>query len=374
MKLQNLIHISLGIACIGFLPPDAFGVVPAPDGGYPGGNTAEGQSALLSLTTGSYNTALGFLSLRSNTATSYNTAIGAGTLLANTADGNTATGFAALFNNTTGPSNTATGAFALVSNTTNGGSTATGYRALFKNTGFGNTADGYQALANNTTGGFNTALGALAGSNVITATNVICIGPGVSGTDTSNSCYIGNIFGAISNGVTSAVVINSDGKLGTINSSRRFKEKIKPMGQASEALLALKPVTFHYKKEIDPERVPQWGLVAEDVEEVNRDLVVRDKEGKVNTVRYEAINAMLLNEFLKEHRKVDAQDRRLQEQETMITRLNSTVEKQEAAAAQQQKEIQAVTASLKEQAAQIQRVSAQIEASSRVARMVLNSP
>src|SRR6266404_3409478 len=184
MKLQNLIHISLGIACIGFLPPDAFGVVPAPDGGYLGGNTA----------------------------------IGAGTLLANTADGNTATGFAALLNSTTGPSNTATGAFALVSNTTNGGSTATGYRALFKNTGFGNTADGYQALANNTTGSSNTALGALAGSNVITATNVICIGPGVSGSDTSNSCYIGNIFGAISNGVTSAVVINSDGKLGTINS------------------------------------------------------------------------------------------------------------------------------------------------------------
>jgi hypothetical protein len=141
-----------------------------------------------------------------------------------------------------------------------------------------------------------------------------------------------------------AVYVDSSGKLGTTLSSRRFKEEIKPMGQASEALLALKPVTFHYKKEIDPKRVPQFGLVAEDVEEVNRDLVVRDKEGKVNSVRYEAVNAMLLNEFLKAHRKME----------------------------EQQKQIDALTEQLKEQAAQIQKVSAQLELSQAAPTTVLN--
>jgi DNA-directed RNA polymerase alpha subunit len=150
-------------------------------------------------------------------------------------------------------------------------------------------------------------------------------------------------------------------------SSARFKDQIKPMDKASEAILALKPVTFRYKKEIDAERTTQFGLVAEEVEKVNPDLVARDKEGKPFTVRYDAVNAMLLNEFLKEHRKVE-------EQEASITQLKSTVAKQEATiaqqrkdfeanTAQQQKEIQAVTASLKEQAAQIQKVSAQFETS-----------
>jgi hypothetical protein len=124
----------------------------------------------------------------------------------------------------------------------------------------------------------------------------------------------------------SAVFINSDGKLGTATSSQRFKEEIKPMERASEALFALKPVTFRYKKAIDPQGIPQFGLVAEEVEAVNPDLVVRDKDGKVNIVRYEAVNAMLLNEFLKEHRKVE-------EQQVRITELNSRVAKQEALAA-----------------------------------------
>jgi septal ring factor EnvC (AmiA/AmiB activator) len=155
-------------------------------------------------------------------------------------------------------------------------------------------------------------------------------------------------------------VVVSNGQLGVAPSSARFKDKINPMDNASEALLALKPVTFRYKKEIDPAGTRQLGLVAEDVERVNPDLVVRDKEGKPYSVRYDQVNAMLLNEFLKEHRKVEQQDRKLQEQEATTTELK--------------KEIASLTATVKEQAAQIQKVSAQVEASSRVARMVLNSP
>ena len=135
---------------------------------------------------------------------------------------------------------------------------------------------------------------------------LFAIGASVFGANVSNSCFIGQIFGATSSGGT-AVFINSDGKLGTTTSSRRFKDEIKPMERASEAIFALKPVTFRYKKRIDPQGISQFGLVAEEVEAVNPDLVVRDKEGKVNTVRYEAVNAMLLNEFLKEHREVEQQ-------------------------------------------------------------------
>jgi hypothetical protein len=153
----------------------------------------------------------------------------------------------------------------------------------------------------NTTGSGNTALGGEAGLNVTTADNVICIG--TDGENVSNSCYIGQIFNATSPAGT-AVFINAFGKLGTATSSQRFKEEIKAMDQASEALFALKPVAFRYKKEIDPQRISQFGLVAEDVERVNPDLVVRDKEGKPYSVRYDQVNAMLLNEFLKEHREV----------------------------------------------------------------------
>jgi hypothetical protein len=177
----------------------------------------------------------------------------------------------------------------------------------------------------------------------------------------SDSCYIGHIFGAGVGGGNVAVYVDADGKLGTTLSSRRFKEEIKPMDKASEALLALKPVTFRYKKEIDPQGVPQFGLVAEEVEKVNPALVVRDKEGKVYTVRYDQVNAMLLNEFLKEHRKVEEQSRKVEKQETTIGQLRSTV-------AQQQKDFQATVAQLTnrldEQAAQIQKVSAQFAAAS----------
>jgi hypothetical protein len=253
-----------------------------------------------------------------------------------------------------------------LSNTTGNHNTANGDEALGSNTiGNFNTTDGAHSLENNATGSGNTALGFGAGDNVTTANNVICIGSGVEGANVSNSCYIGSVFGQPPPGGT-AVFINSSGKLGTMISSRRFKEDIKPMERTSEALFALKPVTFRYKRGIDPQRIPQFGLVAEDVEKVNPDLVVRDKEGKVNTVRYEAVNAMLLNEFLKEHRKVEEQSRKIHEQEATITELKSTV-------ARQQKGLQTVTASLEQQAAQIQKVSAQLEAS-KPAPQVVNNP
>jgi hypothetical protein len=371
------------LACFGLLSK-AEAVVPAPDGGYPGGNTAEGQNALLSLTTGGFNTALGWFSLWSLTTGSYNTGVGAGTLVLNTGDSNTAVGtgalllnttghrntaigFGALFvnntggdntangvnalgNNTTGASNTATGRNALLDNATGGDNTANGDSALFSNTeGNSNTAVGTGALVNNTTGFNNTALGSQAGGNVSTANNVIAIG--TDGANVSDSCFIGNIFGATASSGT-AVFINSSGQLGTVTSSRRFKKEIKPMDQASEFIHALKPVTFHYKN--DATGTPQFGLIAEEVAEVNPDLVVRDETGKAYSVRYEQINAMLLNEFLKEHKKVE-------EQQAAMWQLRFKDAKQEARISELKTELGVLTAELKEQATQIQRVSARIE-------------
>ena len=304
VNLKTLGLIALALTCLESLPA-LRAVVPAPDGGYPGGNTAEGQTALLGLTTGSYNTAVGFFSLRSDTTGQLNTAIGAGTLLANTADENTATGAGALLSNTSGIQNTAGGAFTVFSNTTGNFNTAEGSTALLSNTiGSGNIAIGVATLEANTTGDNNTAVGTQAGFNQTTGNYNVYIGSGMFGVaGESNACYIASIFGQTSaNGMP--VFINSDNKLGTITSSNRFKEEIKPMDKVSEALFALKPVAFRYKKDIDPAGTPQFGLVAEDVEAVNPELVVRDKEGKPYSVRYEAVNAMLLNEFLKEHREV----------------------------------------------------------------------
>ena len=344
--------IGLALACFA-LSPSTQAVVPPPDGGYPGGNTAEGQNALLSLTTGGFNTAVGYLSLSVDSTGSFNTANGAGALLSNTADENTATGTGALLTNTVGDSNTADGAFALFSNTSGVENTVVGDQSLFNNTsgiannaigvhalfsnttGNFNTAIGRQALSNSTTGNGNIALGDFAGANVFTAGDVICIGSNVQGDNVSGSCFIGNIFSATSSGGT-AVFVNASGRLGTTTSSRRFKEQINPMDRASEALFALKPVTFRYRQEIDPERMSQFGLVAEDVEKINPNLVVRDKEGKPYSVRYDQVNAMLLNEFLKEHKKT-------QKLETTVASLIATV---------------------KEQAMQIQKVSAQLAAAS----------
>jgi hypothetical protein len=345
--------ITIALVCFA-LSPKAQAVSPAPDGGYPGGNTAEGQSALFSRTTGGYNTAVGFLSLRSDTTGQLNTAIGAGTLLANTGDENTATGAGALLGNTTGINNTANGAFALFNDTTGGGNTAIGLEALFSNTtGELNTAIGVFALGNNTTGTFNIALGLNAGNGVTTATNVICIG--TDGANVDNSCFIGSIRGVqTQNADAIPVLIDSAGQLGTISSSRRFKREIKAMDKASEAIMALKPVMFHYKS--DKSGTPQFGLIAEEVAEVNPDLVVRDENGEIYTVRYEAVNAMLLNEFLKEHRKV-------QELEATIAKQQKDFQ---ATATRQQKQLEALAAGL-------QKVSAQLEAS-KPAPQVVNNP
>jgi len=394
-------------------------VVPPPDGGYAGDNTAEGTDALFSLTTGTENTAIGFDALYSNTTGSENTAIGSDALLSNTtgirnaASGfaalesnttgvrNTATGRAALannttgndntgdghdalFSNTTGIHNTATGSFALLFsttandntadgygamlfNTTGNENTATGYFAVYQNTiGNNNTGSGYSALLNNTTGNQNIALGYFAGSNLTTGDNNIDIGnQGVAGEagairigtiGTQTKTFVAGVNGGAVTGP--AVKVNAAGQLGTPPSSARFKEEIKPMDTASETILALKPVSFRYKKEVDPERARQFGLVAEEVAQVNPDLVDRDAEGKIYSVRYEAVNAMLLNEFLKEHCKVEEQGHEILEQRATVTELK--------------KEMETVVAQLKEQRAQIQKVSAQLEIHKTAPQMVLN--
>jgi trimeric autotransporter adhesin len=278
-----------------------------------------------------------------------NTVFGNDALLNNTGIGSTAIGFAALKATRFGPQNTAIGA-----------------RALERNeTGRENTACGSNALPKNTIGDDNIALGFAAGISLTTGSHNIYIGnAGVAiesgtirvGDDTSTTTFIAGIRQVAVNG--SPVVVGADGQLGVAVSSRKFKDDIKPMEKASEAILSFQPVTFRYKKNIDPDCTAQFGLVAEDVEKVNPDLVARDEQGKPYTVRYEAINAMLLNEFLKEHRKV-------QEQEATIAQLKSSVEKQEATAVSQQKQIEALTASL-------QKVSARVGLSWAAPQVVVN--
>ena len=281
----------------------------------------------VSNTTGDDNTAIGTGALSRTTQRLTATRLSGWSALGNTTGAdNTAIGASTLASNTTGNLNTAVGFHALMTNTTEGGNTALGSDALinYASGGGGNTAVGDQALFASTTGFLNVALGFAAGTNVTTASNTICIG--ADGQNVSNSCYIGQIFGATSAGGV-AVLVNSDGKLGTVVSSRRFKEEIQPMKQASDTLFALKPVTFRYKGEIDPAGTSQFGLVAEDVEKVNPDLIVRDKEGKPYSVRYDQVNAMLLNEFLKEHKKVQALESRLAQQEHQIECLSAGLQK-----------------------------------------------
>ena len=408
------------------LSPTTQAVVPPPDGGYPGFNTAEGQNALFALTTGSANTAVGWYSLFSNTEGNFNTATGAGALIFNTARENTAFGAAALLFNSTGVANTAVGAaallnnteggfntsigeFALSHNTTGSDNTANGFQALFSNTsGDRNTATGWQALVNNTgannntahgfealhnsnsgnntgigfdaleanttgnsntavganalrnaTGSDNIALGEGAGAAVLAGNNNIEIGNGGASAD-DNTIRIGLegtqtqtfIAGILGNGPfgcdVSIDAVTGQLGVGACVSSERFKKDIDSMNKASEAIFSLKPVTFHYKN--DKTNIPQFGLIAEEVAKVNPALIAVDKEGKPYSVRYQQIDAMLLNEFLKEHRTV-------QEQGATITQLKSMVEKQEAANAQQQKQIEALATGL-------QKVSAQLAAAS----------
>jgi hypothetical protein len=355
------------------------------------GNTALGARALLNNTTpvfqehSSLNTAVGLDALGSNTIGGFNTAVGAGT------NGpNDPAGPAALGKNTCGSFNTAVGAAggfpaggALGKNTTGRGNTAVGAAsqgepgALGKNTtGDFNTALGEAALNDNTTGSSNIAVGMLAGANLTTGNNNIYIGNNAADADESATIRIGTDNIPIPGGPTLCptgsptpepsptpipspvptrtfiagirgtetgmadavnVVIDSRGQLGTMSSSKRFKTEIKPMDNASETILALKPVTFHYKS--DTKDTPQYGLIAEEVAKVNPNLVVRDKDGQIYTVRYDAVNAMLLNEFLKEHRKVD----------------------------ELQKQVEALTAGL-------QKVSAQVELNKPASQTVMNNP
>ena len=268
-----------------------------------------------------------------------------------TGDRNTVIGLQALRGNTTGDLNTAIGEVALQQNTAGSSNSAFGISALYRNT-TRRTQHSYpcQSLENNTTGSFNVALGEGAGSGVITADDVICIGRAVAGANMGGTCFIGNIRGVTTQNANALpVVIDGAGQLGTAGSSKRFKHDIKPMGKASEGILALDPVTFHYKS--DNTNTPCFGLIAEEVAQVNPDLVVRDDKGEIYTVHYDAVNAMLLNEFLKEHRTVQE--------------LKATVTKQEANAVHQQEQIDALTAGL-------QKVSAQLEASKAAPQVVKN--
>ena len=442
--LPLLIPLALALVWL-VLSPTVQAVLPPPDGGYPGANTAEGTDALFSLISGgTFNTALGFQALYSNTTGVANTATGASALHSNTSgNGNTATGAQALENNTTGLDNTANGFLALSSNTTGAGNTASGFQALYSNatgsentasghnalfsnttgsnntangvnalfsntTGLDNTAIGFQALESNTggghntaigfhtlfsnvgvglfgggntamgdraledntTGSFNTAIGVNALSNNTTGNSNIALGlqageltTGDNNIDIGNrgvaaeantirigtqriqtATFIAGISGTPIGGGGSTVRVDANGQLGTAPSSARFKQNIKPMDKASEALHALKPVTFRYKEDLDPEGIPQFGLVAEEVEKVNPDLVSRDEQGKAFTVRYEAVNAMLLNEFLKEHRKVEALQASFAQQQKDF----------QATVAQQQKQIEALSEGLQKVSAQVQ--------------------
>ena len=310
--------------------------------------------------TGGNNTATGVNALASNISGIDNTALGNNALANNTVSRMTAVGYNALGRNTTGAGSTAVGYNALAINTTGSDNTAVGYQALLSNTtGNDNTAIGLGALQNNTTGSVNVALGFGAGDNQTNGGGNVYIGYGMSGVAGEYyKTYISNIYGTTSSGGL-AVYVDSAGLLGTTTSSARFKRDIHDMGAASDALLALRPVTFRYKAELDPAGLPQFGLVAEEVEKVNPALIVRDTDGKPYSVRYEQVNAMLLNEFLKEHKKVQAQERKAQEQEATIAQLKKGME--------------VLTASLKEQAAQIQKVSAQLAVSKPAPQMVVNN-
>ena len=282
-------------------------------------NTATGYQALLENTTGSGNTANGEFALSNNTSGLNNTACGLsalqGTAGSATGSYNTATGGFALAINSSGSNNTADGIAALGSNTTGGSNTGIGQDALlFNRSGNTNTAVGSEALRNNTTGSNNIALGVNAGMNLTTGSSNIDIGnPGVAGDASTirigggrstTRVFIWGINGkTVADGVP-VLISPSTGQLGTTTSSARYKEKIEAMDKASEAILSLRPVKFRYKKELDSHGIPQFGLVAEEVEKIDPQLVVHDEEGKPYTVRYEAVNAMLLNEFLKEHQQV----------------------------------------------------------------------
>jgi hypothetical protein len=265
---------------------------------------------------GGVNAAHGLYALFNNVQGSYNTAIGPDTLVGN-ADGSW---------------NTAVGAEALNTNVTGGQNAAVGGNALLKVEGSSNVALGYNARSAVIKGDNNIEI-----DNIGATSDSGKIRIGTRGVQ--NSTYVAGIYSATtSRGL--AVYCDANGKLGTLQSSRQVKEEIQPMTNASEVILSLQPVRFRYKKELDPEKTVQFGLIAEEVEKVDPDLIVRDEKGRPYSVRYEAVNAMLLNEFLKEHRKVLALEK---------------------AMAEQRKENGAILATLQKQAVQIEKVNAQLQ-------------
>jgi hypothetical protein len=372
-RLFRSIASTFGIlltTCV-FSLPQVFALDPPPDGGYPNENTAEGEDALFSQTDPRIfgNTALGFQTTYSTTGGSENTAIGAEAMHDNyegddnvavgwkalrgnlTGSGNIAIGPDAMAHNTTGSDNVAIGNDALLLNTTEYGNVAIGNFAAYGVTGTDNVAVGDRTLANTIEGDFNTALGyaaltycsgsyntavgVVAGVQLTTGSHNIDIGNQgqasddrtirIGNTETQKRAFIAGIRGAtVADGVT--VMIGSDGRLGTTTSSTRYKEAIKPMDKESGAILSLTPVSFRYKKDLDPKGIPQFGLVAEDVAKVDPDLVAKDEEGKPYTVRYEAVNAMLLNEFLKEHKKVEEQTSKIERLENQLQQVTARLD------------------------------------------------
>ena len=292
-------------------------------------NTASGSLALNSNSTGSDNTASGFNALSSNTTGFENTASGVSALQSNTTGvENTAIGKFALQSNTTGSTNTASGFRALQSNNTGGDNTANGMGALLRNTtGFANSASGFGALGLNTIGGFNTAIGFQAGIN-LTGSNNIDIGNQGVGSDsgvirigtvgTQTQTFIAGISGVTTGGKGAAVLVDSNGQLGTVSSSRRLKYDIQDMGEASGDLLKLRPVTFRYKQAQDDGSHPlQYGLIAEEVADVYPGLVQFDK-GEPQTVLYHVLPAMLLNEVQKQQREIEALEKLIQSQQEQL--------------------------------------------------------
>ena len=369
MKNRNTILVTAlsALACFAF-SPQMRAACDSPDPGCPGANLAEGYLSLQSLTTGIYNTGIGTYSLLSLTDASLDTAVGAGALFSDNGGTNTAVGAGALFSNTTGGDNNAVGAFALFSSSTAFFNNAHGHSALLNNidggennafgdlamesntSGEANTAIGDDALRFNVDGSGNVAVGDEAGTGLGASVNN-CIAINVPGAGPfavlDNTCFIGSIFDQpVSDvGTQEAVFVDQFNVVGITASSRRFKHDIQPMDKASETLYRLKPVTFRFNS--DWKGTKQYGLIAEEVAEVDPQLVVHSKNGEVTAVHYEQINNMLLNEFLKEHKKV----------EELKSDFQATV-------AKQQKEIQTLTARLEEQAAQIQKVSVQLAAAS----------
>lgn len=309
-------------AGLGALPPAATGP----------NNAAVGDSALQANTTGNNNVATGYQAMHSNTSGQTNTASGTQALYSNTTgSGNTANGYFALYTNTTGCCNVADGYNVLLSNT-GSFNTASGQAALEWNaTGSFNTASGSSALTNNTTGNGNIAIGNQAGFNVSTTSNNIHVGNQGTATDsgtirigtagTQTAAFIAGIRGVTTgNNNAIPVLIDSNGQLGTMSSSRRYKEDIKEMGDASSGLLRLRPVTFRYKKAFDDGSKPvQYGLIAEEVAEVYPDLVARSADGQIETVKYQVLDSMLLNELQKQNATITAQKEQIRAQEQRIS-------------------------------------------------------